>query len=85
MQIVPVIGADAVVYFCHDKTYVTNGALGSLKEKSFKELWFSKETKEKFKSFNPMHECQQHCTYDSRNILINDAIKNFDENHINFI
>ncbi len=84
MQIVPVIGADSVVYFCHDKTYTDDGALGSLKDISFKELWFSKEAAEKFKNFNPMVNCKQHCTYDSRNILINGAVKSYDKNHINF-
>ncbi len=84
MQIVPVIGADSIVYFCHDKTYNDDGALGSLKDKSFKELWFSKESAEKFKNFNPMINCRQHCTYDSRNILVNDAIKSYDKDHINF-
>lgn len=83
MQIVPVIGADSVVYFCHDKTYTKPGALGSLKNQSFKELWFSKEAAEKFKSFDPSKECRQHCTYDARNILINDVIKNYGE-HLNF-
>jgi len=85
MQIVPVIGADSTVYFCHDKTYTSRGALGSLKTQSFKELWFSKEAREKFEKFNPKNECQQHCTYDARNILITDAIKSYDRNHINFI
>jgi len=85
MQIVPVIGADSVVYFCHDKTYTREGALGSIKKQSFKDLWFGKEAKEKFKKFNPKKECQQHCTYDARNLLITDAIKSYDKNHINFI
>ena len=36
MQIIPVIGADSTVYFCHDKTYNPKGILGSIKERSFK-------------------------------------------------
>lgn len=84
MQIVPVIGADSVVYFCHDKTYLKKGALGSIKDRSFKDLWFSNEAKEKFKSFNPKKECKQHCTYDARNILITDAVDSYDPDHINF-
>lgn len=84
MQIVPVIGADSVVYYCHDKTYLDNGALGSIKERSFKDLWYSQEAREKFKNFDPSVECRQHCTYDLRNILINDAVNSYDEDHINF-
>lgn len=75
MQIIPVIGADSVVYFCHDKTYAKNGMLGSIKDKSFKELWFSKEAAKIFKEFNPMEECKHHCTYDSRNLSIMEMIK----------
>ncbi len=84
MQIVPVIGADSCVYFCHDKSYTEDGLLGSLRDKSFKELWFSEEAKEKFKNFNPAESCKHHCTFDARNILINDAISCFGE-HVNFI
>ncbi|MDO8517087.1 MAG: radical SAM protein [Nanoarchaeota archaeon] len=84
MQTIPVIGADSKVYFCHDKTYTKNGALGSIEDKSFKELWFSEKAKEKFNNFNPKKECQQHCTYDSRNILINDSIRCYGDD-LNFI
>tara|TARA_Y100000034_G_C6910131_1_gene424125 strand:- start:10729 stop:11823 length:1095 start_codon:yes stop_codon:yes gene_type:complete len=84
MQTVPVIGADSVVYFCHDKTYMKNGALGSIKDKSFKDLWFSPEAEKIFREFNAKKECPQHCTYDSRNILVQDFIKGYDPHHINF-
>jgi len=78
MQIIPVIGADSVVYFCHDKTYSKNGTIGSIKDRSFKELWFSKEVAEIFKNFNPKKECRHHCTYDSRNILIGKLLRDID-------
>ncbi|MBU4116899.1 MAG: radical SAM protein [Nanoarchaeota archaeon] len=84
MQIVPVIGADSTIYFCHDKAYSNAGILGSIKDKSFKDVWFSKESANKFNNFNPQKECAHHCTYDSRNILIRDTINNYG-NHINFI
>lgn len=94
MQIIPVIGADSVVYFCHDKTYSKNGSLGSIKNRSFKDLWFSKEAAEIFKNFNHKEGCRHHCTYDSRNISITEMIKdlcNIDkfklesEKHKNFV
>jgi hypothetical protein len=84
MQIVPVIGADSVVYFCRDKAYTKSGTLGSIKNQSFKDLWFSKEAATIFKSFNPQEECQQHCTCDARNLLIKDIISNYNKDHINF-
>jgi len=94
MQIVPVIGADSRVYFCHDKTYTKSGRLGSIKDKSFKELWFSKEAAEKLNNFDPKEGCQHHCTYDSRNMHIGimmwdfenlDKYKSESEVHKNFI
>lgn len=94
MQIVPVIGADSVVYFCHDKTYTKNGALGSLKARSFKDLWFSEEAGRIFDTINPKFACRHHCTYDSRNLLAQEILDNFDsidnfkpedEKHMNFI
>ena len=94
MQIIPVIGADSVVYFCHDKTYAKNGALVSIKDKSFKELWFSPEAEKIFREFNPGIDCRHHCTYDSRNLSIMEMLKDIDnldkykpanEKHKNFI
>ncbi|MEK6935694.1 MAG: radical SAM protein [Nanoarchaeota archaeon] len=84
MQIVPVIAADSAVYFCHDKAYTKNGRLGYIKEQSFKDLWFSKESKEKFKNFDAKVECKQHCVYDGKNSLIEEII-NSHGNHVNFI
>ena len=83
MQINPVIGADSRVYFCHDKAYSSSGVLGSIKNQSFKELWFSEEAKKKFLSFNPIEYCKHHCAGDAKNIFINDAISCFGD-HINF-
>jgi len=95
MQIIPVIGADSVVYFCHDKTYSKNGAIGSIKNKSFRELWFSDKTAEIFKNFNPQESCKHHCTYDSRNLMVQEMLRDIDkvieshkpqsERHKNFI
>lgn len=93
MQIIPVIGADAAVYFCHDKTYSGNGCLGSIKNRSFKNLWFSEDAAKIFREFNPRKQCQHHCTYDSRNLLTLEMLgnmKNLDkykpksEKHKNF-
>ncbi len=70
LQIVPVIGADSVVYFCHDKAYSSSGIIGSIKDKSFKNLWFSKEAKEIFQKFNPSKSCRHHCANDLRNMNI---------------
>ncbi len=81
MQTIPVIGADSVVYFCHDKTYNKKGMLGSIKDKSFKELWFSDKAKKIFRDFNPKKNCRHHCTYDSRNIITADIIEDLGNLH----
>lgn len=81
MQIVPCIGADCFVYPCQDKAYSEKNRIGSLKEKSFKELWFSEETAKIFKEFNPQKECNHHCTYDSRNISALEMLNNQNDLH----
>lgn len=83
-EIICVIAANSKVYFCHDKAYLRDGLVGSIKNKSFKQLWLSKETTELFRSFDAKVVCKQHCVYDSRNELINSFI-DMDRNHINFI
>lgn len=76
MQIVPVIAADSKVYFCHDKAYTTSGVLGSIKNQSFKDLWFSEQVAEKFQNFDPQENCKHYCTNDFKNRLINEVITN---------
>jgi len=74
MQITPVIGADQFVYTCHDKAYTQDGKIGSLENQSFQELWSSPEVMQFMKNFDPQLMCKHHCTYDSRNILVNDLL-----------
>jgi len=83
-SLVTTIAADCKVYFCHDKAYVSSGIVGDLKKKSFKELWFSDEVIRRYREFDAMKECQHHCVYDDRNILLN-TLYGIDENQINFI
>lgn len=83
-EVVTVIAADSKVYFCHDKAYVEEGLVGDLNKCSFKELWFSPEVIERYRKFDASKECNHHCVYDDRNILMN-TFFDLDENHINFI
>lgn len=83
-NLVTTIAADCKVYFCHDKAYVSSGIVGDLREKSFKELWFSDEVIRRYREFDAQKECQHHCVYDDRNILLN-VLYGLDENQINFI
>lgn len=84
IQTVPVVAANCKVYFCHDKAYASDGILGDIKDRSFKDLWFSKEAAEIFKNFNPQEECRHHCANDSKNILINSALDCYGRD-VNFI
>jgi hypothetical protein len=82
MQTVPVIGADLGVYACHNKAYDQSGLIGTLKTSTFKDLWFSKETKEFMKSFNARHKCMHECSNDRKNILINNMLDASTDNYI---
>lgn len=81
---VTVIGANSKIYYCHDKAYLNEGEVGDISQQSFREVWFSKETTQKFLSFSPKKACKHHCVYDDRNELLNSfyALSN---QHINFI
>lgn len=81
---VTVIAANSKIYYCHDKAYLSEGEVGDISQKSFKDVWFSDETMRKFKSFNPEQTCRHHCVYDDRNELLN-SFYSIDEQHINFI
>lgn len=79
-----VIAANQKVYYCHDKAYLDDGLVGSIRDRSFKDLWLSENTTNLFNSFDAKKVCNQHCVYDSRNELINSFL-DIDRNHINFI
>ncbi len=80
-QILPVIGADLNIYPCQDKAYnLENGLVGTIKDKSFKEFWFS--DKNKFFTINPSCHCNNHCVADSKNKMILDYL---DVEHLGFV
>ena len=79
-----VIAANSKIYYCHDKAYLSQGEVGDISQKPFREVWFSEETAQKFRTFNPQKICQHHCVYDDRNELLNHFYA-LDNQHINFI
>lgn len=82
-RLVTVIAADQKVYLCHTQAYDSHAVVGDLSDKSFKELWFSKETKKRLMNLRPQLDCRSNCVYESRNELIQGY---YDTNeHINFI
>jgi MoaA/NifB/PqqE/SkfB family radical SAM enzyme len=83
MQIVPAVGADQVVYNCHNQAYSEKGIIGSIKDRKFSEMWFSNETAGYFKSFNPQINCEGiQCAADTKNIFYNDLIDTSPDNFI---
>jgi len=81
MQTTPAIGADQNVYFCHNKAYDESGLLGSIKNQSFKELWFSQETRKKFKNFDPSKSCKHQCSSEGRNLVIQAILDSFEKSN----
>ena len=82
MQTVPVVGADLNVYACHNKAYDNTGCIGSIKEQSFKELWYSDATKEYMRSFNAKQRCMHECSNDRKNIIINQVLDASTDNFV---
>lgn len=83
-EFVCIIAANSKVYYCHDKAYLSNGCVCDLNNQSLSEGWLSENVTQKFKEFDAIKVCKQHCMYDSRNELINSWL-DIDMNHINFI
>lgn len=82
LQINPVIGADRVVYACHDKAYTEDGAIGSIENQSFKNLW--NNSKEKFFKINPSKDCNHHCMVNIQNKHLLDYLS-IDKDHQEFV
>jgi len=83
LQILPVIGADLNIYPCQDKAYnLKEGLIGSIRERRFKEFWFS--DKNKFFKINPSAHCNHHCVANEKNKSILDYL-NADRGHLGFV
>ena len=83
------IGADMNVYRCCVYSYNELGLLGSLKEKTFKDLWFSKEVQHSLTNFNAA-SCAR-CMFNDKNIQIQKSLNlnsyqiTNPPDHVNFI
>jgi hypothetical protein len=56
-----VLTADQVVYTCQDKAYTESGRLGSIKDRSFREHWFSQDNGAAMAAVDPSRVCGHHC------------------------
>lgn len=69
-QVVPVVGADQRVYACRNKAYDSSGVIGSIADKSFKELWESEEARRALEEIDPSIHCKHQCAAEHKNRLI---------------
>ena len=83
-RMVTCVAADSKVYFCHDKAYTSSGVVGDLQQKTFKDLWLDEAVIKRYKEFDCHKECNHHCVYDDRNILLNTYFS-LDKSQINFV
>jgi MoaA/NifB/PqqE/SkfB family radical SAM enzyme len=79
-----VIGADAGVYTCQDKAYTETGLLGSIRERRFKDFWFSDETRERLYGLDPSRACRHHCVAHAKNLAIFEQLA-LDPDHLCFV
>ena len=82
MQYNPVIGADLNVYACHNQAYSNDSIIISLKNRRFKEAWFSKEAKEFHNSFECQKVCAGQCASDNKNLLIHDVLNSYGDSFV---
>jgi len=83
LQVLPIIGADLIVYSCQDKAYnLACGPLGSIKDRRFKDFWF--DGREKFFAIDPSRDCNHHCVANGKNQLILDYLES-DAAHLGFV
>lgn len=69
-----VIGADCQVYACHDKAYTVPGTLGSIKDRRFKDFWYSEDNRRAMHAIDPSVHCTHHCVANAQNLAILDYL-----------
>jgi len=84
LQFLTVIGADQCVYTCQDKAYTEGGRLGSIKERSFKDFWFSDDNLARVYGLDPAVDCRHHCVAHRKNLAIAEYLR-LDDDHRHFV
>ncbi|HZD26376.1 MAG TPA: radical SAM protein [Alphaproteobacteria bacterium] len=83
-RMLTVIGADCTVYMCQDRAYRPSGALGSLRDISFRELWYSDALRQRLDGLDPSVHCRHHCVADTKNRMLSDLLAQ-DPAHLPFV
>ncbi|HER26479.1 MAG TPA: radical SAM protein, partial [Rhodospirillales bacterium] len=84
VQFLTVIGADGGVYSCQDKAFTSAGLLGSIRDQSFKEFWYSEQNRLAMQAINPAKDCVHHCIAHGKNLAILDLL-DLDPDHASFV
>jgi len=82
MQVTPVIGADGVVYNCHNKGYDRSGMIGDINSQSFKKMWMSEKTAKYFEEFDAQLSCRHQCAPDLKNIYMHELLSLHGDNYV---
>jgi len=79
-----VIAADQSVYTCQDKAYTSSGLLGSVRDRSFADLWSSEELQRRLSQLDPSRDCRHHCVAHGKNLMLLDYLE-ADQEHLDFV
>lgn len=74
-DLVPYIGANAVVYSCCVKAYTDQGAMGSIGGRSLVDFWADLERKGQYRCHDPRVMCPHPCMFEEKNRFINYCVK----------
>jgi MoaA/NifB/PqqE/SkfB family radical SAM enzyme len=89
-ELAPFIGGDQRLYRCCNTAYTPEGDLGSLREKTFGELWNEVSTNGSLHLFRPDQKCGL-CMFNDRNVMIESLVADGDRTeavparHVNFV
>lgn len=84
LMFLTVIGADCKVYTCQDKAFTEGGTLGSIKDRRFRDFWFSEENRARLFTLDPSKECTHHCVTHGKNEAIMELLA-IDPEHGTFV
>lgn len=84
LMFLTVIGADCKVYSCQDKAFTVSGTMGSIKERRFRDFWFSGENRQRIFGLDPSKDCTHHCVSHGKNLAILDLLS-IDPDHGTFV
>lgn len=74
LRFLTVIGADLNVYTCQDKAYTKDGTLGSIRDRRFRDFWFSPENHKLVCGFDPSQKCMHHCVAHAKNLALHEYL-----------